>query len=193
MEYKPEHIYQAKDVSEKDIDNYCEFVEKKLKKLSGLLYRYYICDLYINNIDFSFVIDFINNKEQYPEESNYYRLHSDLIDIEDCFYTIIDSCDTLKELITKHINTKYAYCKIINKIVPVEKYIENKLESKIFPTGSTCCVCLDDMDNNLKTHCEHTICLECYSNLKKRKCPICRKKNIYLYVKENDISDTDSD
>ena len=62
-------------------------------------------------------IDFINNKEQYPEESNYYRLHSDLIDIEDCFYTIIDSCDTLKELITKHINTKYAYCKIINKIV----------------------------------------------------------------------------
>ena len=109
MEYKPEHIYQAKDVSEKDIDNYCEFIEKKLKKVSGILYRYNISNLYINNIDFVFMIDFINNKEDNREESNYYRLMSDLFLDNQYSYTIIDSCDTLKELITKHVNTKYAY------------------------------------------------------------------------------------
>ena len=194
MEYQPEHIYQAKDVSEKDIDNYCEFIEKNLKKVSGILYRYTISNLQINNIDFIFMIDFINNKENNLEESNYYRLKSHLIEVNNQYsYVVMDSCDTLKELITKHINTKYAYCKISNDIVPVEEYIGKKLESKIFPKGTTCCVCLDDMDNDLKTYCEHSICLECFKKLKKRKCPICRKKNIVLHIKEDDLSDSDSD
>ncbi len=41
-------------------------------------------------------------------------------------------------------------------------------------TIDSCCVCLENTCQ--KTKCNHELCIECCSSLKKNICPMCRKK-----------------
>jgi hypothetical protein len=51
-----------------------------------------------------------------------------------------------------------------------------------------CCVCLDD-EIQTKTPCNHTVCFPCWSNLTRKKCPICRDEIIFVDIIDNDDDD----
>ena len=65
--------------------------------------------------------------------------------------------------------------------------LDFKLETSFFGeelcAGVECCVCMEKTFS--RTHCEHALCCVCWSSLKKRKCPLCRK-GIFLQHESNE-------
>lgn len=59
-----------------------------------------------------------------------------------------------------------------------------------FIESSECCVCAESTIT--KTNCSHFLCVECWSHIKSRQCPICRENDIYI-DELDDVSNRDSD
>ena len=56
-------------------------------------------------------------------------------------------------------------------------------------SAEECCVCMEK--TTVKTNCGHTLCAECWHNLKEETCPICRHANIHICVcKDKDECDS---
>ena len=86
------------------------------------------------------------------------------------------------------------YCKIENKVVPVEKEIElTKIIIKEFTNQNKyfkCSVCdnenkklqqdffVSDTNSNNIIVCGHHMCKKCYPKVNDKKCPICRRSFI---------------
>jgi hypothetical protein len=90
---------------------------------------------------------------------------------------------TLSEII--NILEKLVFDKLIGCLTLKEEL--NEGFGKKYLGDDVCCVCLEHTDT--KTTCNHFICVECWQNLKKNICPICRETHIVL----NDKWDSDSD
>ena len=88
---------------------------------------------------------------------------------------------------------KIKFDKLMGKfVIPNGKITTNNIGIDIFAdtysTAEECCVCYEK--TYTKTACEHNLCVECWSNVKKKSCPICRE---YLWAKEYDSDSDDSD
>ena len=55
-----------------------------------------------------------------------------------------------------------------------------------------CCVCLESTQRKLYT-CKHPLCRECESKLVKPKCPLCRKRFVWIPEDESDADSSDED
>ena len=55
-----------------------------------------------------------------------------------------------------------------------------------------CCVCLESTQRKLST-CKHPLCRECESKLVKPKCPLCRKRFVWIPEDESDADSSDED
>ena len=65
--------------------------------------------------------------------------------------------------------------------------VENKYNEPFgeeYLAGIECSVCLEKTIT--QTNCSHPLCLQCWSKIKKNKCPICRSSNIYVLEDEDD-------
>ena len=85
--------------------------------------------------------------------------------------------------------TCWEFDKLSNKFVDGSEHIKTIefyscfMSPKIQLRYDECCVCLEKTSG--KTKCNHPICLSCFTNLKKPKCPLCRE-NIYEDGNESD-------
>lgn len=173
------------DITEENIDNLVNIITRKwnLYKKDNKYGTYYFTtpDIKLGKIIFSFciVINYSNNeiKETYLEytiDDNCYSYMnreqtSKLIDIH------YFRSKTIKELVSKFINSKFVYHKAQNRITTLETFEDHKTIDKFFHSDIECSVCNDLISPSLITSCNHPLCLECYLSLKKKTCPICRK------------------
>ena len=93
---------------------------------------------------------------------------------------------TLEEI--KTMLPKLHFNKYISKLYegPSDS-LEQEYFGETFMGGEQCCVCLDKTQS--VTECGHALCCICWSKLKKRKCPCCRK-NIWTQSQANEIQET---
>ena len=70
------------------------------------------------------------------------------------------------------IDTTFEYNKILNAVIDVNQDNYFKIMS---PTNNSCCVCYDKISETLYTICNHGLCSQCCSKMKKNECPICKK------------------
>lgn len=57
-----------------------------------------------------------------------------------------------------------------------------------YSNAEECCVCYEK--TLTETNCSHRLCIECWSNIKKKKCPICRE---FLCAKYENVVDSSDD
>ena len=55
-----------------------------------------------------------------------------------------------------------------------------------------CCVCFESTQRKLTT-CKHPLCRECESTLVKPKCPLCRKRFVWIPEDDSDVDSSDED
>lgn len=93
---------------------------------------------------------------------------------------------TLEEI--KTMLPKLHFNKYISKLYegPSDS-LEQDYFGDTFMGGEQCCVCLDKTQS--VTECGHALCCICWSKLKKRICPCCRK-NIWTQSQANEIQET---
>jgi hypothetical protein len=84
--------------------------------------------------------------------------------LEKLVFDKLEGCLTLKEKLNEGFGNKYL-------------------------GDDVCCVCLEHTDT--KTTCNHSICIECWQDLRENVCPICREK--YIKLKYNSNSDSDEE
>ena len=87
---------------------------------------------------------------------------------------------------------------MIIELIPRLRYVkslalftDNKYDEPFgeeYLAGVECSVCLEKTIT--RTNCAHYLCLQCWSKLKKNKCPICRSSNIFV-MDDNDYNDPD--
>lgn len=88
---------------------------------------------------------------------------------------------------------KIKFDKLVGRFVlPKGKIIIENIGIDVFgdtwSTAEECCVCYEK--TYTKTSCEHYLCVECWSNIKKKSCPICRE---FLCAQEYSDSDSEPD
>jgi len=194
-------VYQATDVNKEDIDNFVKLINKKEKQFKKeysnyQTFRYSSPDLYLDNgVEFNFTF-------YYSYQTKLWNLEYTIMN--DTFYTdhkqgcniFVDynyfNSNTLKELLVKYINSKFTYDKHFNNIVNLDKYEEQELVKKVFPSNIKCPVCYDSLSGDFKTKCGHDLCVECYIKIKgKKKCPVCRA--CLCCGEQENCEDSDSD
>ncbi len=191
-------VYKIKDFNKEDIDNMVKIITKEKEKFelkhTNTPFKYrsprlkldycYFCFRFIHLGSGSWVLGFVIINDIFYKPEPY---HNEYLD-----YDYFES-KTLKELIVKYINNSYYYDKHSNEICRYEKYEENQLVRKLFPTNIECSVCYDSLSGDYKTKCNHHLCLECYHKLQGKKlCPLC-KKCLCCGVIEKDCEDEDED
>ena len=112
-------------------------------------------------------------------------------------YNIKDD-DDIHKIVTEYIKfvyeiaVNYKYSKILDFLI-LKNDIKKKEELKLAVNMLThhqmqnCCVCYDP--NSVFTDCNHSICRECLSSLKTKRCPMCRKS----ISDDRDEEDTEDD
>jgi hypothetical protein len=97
----------------------------------------------------------------------------------------IDNQEEFDKMIEKIKNWKFD--KLRNKLVVGEQVTAEFYDCLTCPTVKftfeECSVCLDKTCG--KTCCNHPLCLSCFTNLRKPKCPLCRE-SIYESIDESD-------
>jgi len=171
-------VYKITNFNKDDIDNMVEIINKKKEKFDfeypNARFTYRSPKIKLDYCDFYFTFIYMPCDKwilgfviiDFYEEQPF---HCEYID-SDYFMS-----KTLKELIVKYINNSYYYDKHSNEIARYEKYKENKLVRKLFPTNIECSVCYDSLSGKNKTLCNHDLCIECYTKLDKKLCPLCKK------------------
>lgn len=112
--------------------------------------------------------------------------------------------NTKEDISVESLTEVFESLKVLIKSLRFNKYIgsfekeecsfECSFFGNEFKTGGECSVCLEYTQT--KSECNHYICVECYSGLKKLKCPQCRHT---LYHIEDELldercnNDSDSD
>lgn len=183
-------------MTEEEIDNYVKVTlrgEEEPKDGSKPILRE-ICspDIYLDGIEFNFIF-------RYDYELKFWNLAfmitGDVYRKGSCYRDdFVDCChfksESLKELIIKYLDNKFLYDKYFNRIVKLDKYEENKLKKKLFPSNVECCVCLESVACTNKTLCNHILCVECHTKIKGRKCPMCKS---YLCCGQQECESCDID
>ena len=87
---------------------------------------------------------------------------------------------------------KFKFDKLTGKFIKdAEKITANNIGIDIFGDNylncAECCVCYEKTCT--LTDCSHNLCVECWSNVKKKECPLCRK---YLHINEYAESDEEN-
>lgn len=95
----------------------------------------------------------------------------------------VNNQDEFAKMIEKLRNWRFN--KLRNRFVEGEQVLEEFYDCLVCPsiklTFEECCVCLENTSG--KTDCNHPLCLSCFTNLKKPKCPLCRQS---IYEDEGD-------
>jgi len=68
------------------------------------------------------------------------------------------------------------------------KNIGNDIFGLEYSNCEKCSVCYEQ--TYTKSSCEHSLCVECWSNIKNNKCPLCRA---FLHMKDEDDDDDDEE
>ncbi len=77
----------------------------------------------------------------------------------------------IKEILTKLELNKFLGCLVTDQQINQE-YLGFDIFDGEYMDTNECCVCLDKTIT--KTNCEHALCIECWTKLKKDECPMCR-------------------
>jgi hypothetical protein len=72
--------------------------------------------------------------------------------------------------------------KIDETINKIDETLTNKIDETLTNNPELCCICYNDK-LTLFLNCNHVICLECITNIKKLCCPLCRTELSYLPIK----------
>jgi hypothetical protein len=126
-------------------------------------------------------ITFVIISEQIKSGPNYenYVLYSKCLK-EDIYFKQKDFQDIINKIKKLLPNLK------INKVTGIIEHIYDKTYEQIcldeFGTNyfcnTNCSIC--DEKTLTKTNCNHPICVECWSQIKNKTCPLCRQDNIHI-------------
>jgi hypothetical protein len=133
-----------------EVENKLNNVQARLMVFNNVMYKNY-------EIDKLLFLDLVSDENIIDEEGK-------LIDV-------------LKKI--HKIKDIYTYSKLIDSIILKEELEEKEKLKKatnwlVHSETQECCVCNDEINENLKTACNHLICRICIEQVKD-KCPICRK------------------
>ena len=177
-------IYEAKNINKEDIDNIVKVISNKFEENKSKKFGFNTPTITLNNIKFMFRIecykDIINNEEKETWLLNHMILSDAYLMFSENNgsrrnNTTYFSSNTLRELIVKYTNSKFVYDKCYNEIMRYEDYLEIECVRKLFHTNNECCVCYDNIAEDIKTKCNHYLCVECYKQIKgKKRCPMCK-------------------
>ena len=183
-----DYSYQVKNITKDDIDNFVKIIEGQFDRFEKKYFsnpkQYYSnrfnCPIIkINKMAFIFSIKLNRNSDGDKD----YNLLVDTLGFPNNHdnnewwpdFEYFQS-KNLKELVVKYVNTKFYYCRVENTLKSENKYNECKTVNKFFPSGNICNVCYDNIAYNKKLdNCNHTTCFDCWSQLKKKECPECKK------------------
>ena len=78
-------------------------------------------------------------------------------------------------------------CKFYHNKYDIDNIIKlNNVFTDLFNEHVECCVCLEPVNKNFMTKCNHPLCLSCFKSLKKELCPMCRKCLSHNHDDESD-------
>jgi hypothetical protein len=194
MNIYPQHKLDMEIYPQSKLELESQYIFKRLEKLRTEemnAVRYSFKNIHkIDNIevDVSIISHSITNHER---ENMFYRIEtSNIHRIDDgegvmlytskSFYDttlsieqVVLLLDDLHENIGKMKLNKYT------EMFETEECCEDFDEYK---KDDECCVCMEK--TRTKTDCKHSLCIGCWSQLQKRCCPMCKTKNMMVWVDE---------
>ena len=115
-------------------------------------------------------------------------VHSGCVSAKQIDFTIEFVNNCLIEI--KNLTSSLKFDKLTSKLGEADFKLESSFFGEELCAGVECCVCMEKTFS--RTHCEHALCCVCWSSLKKKKCPLCRK-GIFLQHEINEEVEEDSD
>ncbi len=118
-----------------------------------------------------------------------YNLFSQSYDSEELSSETISSfLLSIKDSLSKLEFNNFIGCFVKDQEVN-EDYLGLDIFDNEYMESNDCCVCMEKTIT--QTNCSHSLCVQCWSKLKKDECPICRMDNIFITKINEDCNDSD--
>ena len=179
LEYiKNKYLQQfKKDIENKNIDSLSFFLDYEIDNLNCELKIMLVKDEIDNKVNNVYAHLMVLNNIMYKD----FEIDRIILLTLSSDENIIDESEKIINVLKKihKIKDEYVYSKLLDSIILKKELVdEEKLKKAtnwlVHNETDECCVCNDEINENLKTACNHLICRICIEQVKD-KCPMCRR------------------